>query len=215
LFHKPFISLAATSAIGLLLTGTHLAGAAVLTFDDITTEDPTEEPVPEQTGGFDFGPGQFSLITDSEYTDPSGFNNSYGSPSGEYAAFNSDGIDFLLISRDTRFNFTGADFTSFAKDDQFQDDSARTITLRGFRGELIAGEVTAPLSSDNYEFVSANFEDIDQVAFISSSVDPQTSPDAFYVFDNFTFAEVPEPGAGLALAAFGLAVFGRRRARNG
>lgn len=215
MFYKRLTSLAAASVVGLLFAGTRPAEAAVLTFDNLTTEDPTDDPVPRRMAGFDFGPEAFSLLSDSEYTGPagpSGFGNSYGSPSGAYAAFNTKGVTFLLIRRDTRFNFTGADFASFAERNAFQDFSARSITLRGFRDEQLVGQVTAPLSPARYDFVSAAFADVDQVAFVSSGLNPQAGTDVFYVFDNFTFAEVPEPGTACAVLAFGSTVLlGRRR----
>lgn len=220
MFHNRFLLLAAAGAFGFLSVGTPPAGAAVITFDDLTTEDPTDDFVPRQTGGFDFGPDAFSLISDSEYmgpipvtdTDPSGFGNSYGSPSGAYAAFNTDGIPFLLIGRGARFNFTGADFASKAERNAFGDFSARTITARGFRGTTAVGEVTAPLSPNGYAFLSANLSDVDQVAFIATGA--TAGADAFYVFDNFTFAEVPEPAAAWAALAFGSSALLRRRRRR-
>jgi hypothetical protein len=164
----------------------------VLTFDDITS-DPAGDFVPQGYGGFTYSTlpdstSQFAVESNSEYQ--SFYHNTYGAPSGQYAAYN-QGYTNTFISRPTAFNFVGASFSSFAGFNSYQSTSAKTLTLTGFRNGTAVNQLTVQLSPTGYNFVRANFRNIDTLEFTAAGAPNDTSNpnnENYFLFDNFTFA---------------------------
>src|SRR5207302_1155292 len=77
--------------------------------------------------------------------------------------------------------------------DGYQDESATQITLQGWRnGAAVGAPVTVNLDPAAYHMVAANFPNVDTVTFSASGgIDPDGA--SFYLLDDFTFTEVPEP----------------------
>jgi hypothetical protein len=208
-----------------VVTGTNLAASAdTITFDGMTTADTAF--VPGVYRGFEFGDGALFVVSDNLYTAPTaqdGFGNTYGSPSGAYAASNVDGDGPLSIARPGQpFDFNGVSVSSFAFQNAYNpgsdnvtgnddDQSAVALTIQGFRGGQFVGQVTADvLSPDRYTFVGASFTDIDEVAFLPAGAGTQ----AYFLLDDFTYTDaVPEPACGGAMLLLAIGLPRRRHPR--
>ena len=209
------VRIAWVAAVSGALAWTSAARATVLNFDDLPAP-PTHDQsfVPDTYAGFNFddsnGNPQWFVETDSDYTGPNSFyQNSYGAASSPNAIGNSGGALLATISRDTPFNFVGADFTSFAGFDSYQLSSSEYVTLQGYlNGSPVTAPVSAHLTPTGYQFVTANFNNIDTLAIEASP--SSTADQSFYLLDNLTYTEVPEPGM-LWAGALAFLVCRRRR----
>ena len=189
------------AALGLLVCVGVRASADVLNFDDITVSDPRNgDPLPIDYHGFNWGDAngnpEFFLETDADYEGPNSFyHNLYGAPSSPNAIANNAGVESVTISRSTPFFFDGADFSSFVGNNVYQPFSTRDVTLTGFlNGQQLGNSDTFRVSDTGYVFTNPNFGgpiDTLQVESAPSSL----NDGAFYLLDNFTFHEVPEPAS--------------------
>jgi hypothetical protein len=182
------------------------AGAEVLNFDDLSAA--PGGVVPASYGGFDFGDGQFFLQSDAEYTAaaPDGYGNTYSAPSPSYAAGNDPARASFTVSRGEPFDFLGAAFSTFGAFDEFQDYSATSVRVEGFDGATPVGELTAALAADGYAFVPAGFEGVTSVVLTPDG----PGADRYFLLDDFTYAEVPEPATAAAVALLAGLLSGRR-----
>jgi hypothetical protein len=182
------------------------AGAAVIDFEDIPgTKDPRF--VPHTHGDFFYwnvgeDPPDYyewAVVSDTFYQT---YGNTYGSPSGEYAAFNDAGDESLSLSSrssSSDFYFVGAYFTSWAVHDEFGDQSATTITIEGWNDDGInvsnVWNLAMSLSADRYDWLAAGSLSsiaVDELRFIA--------PDdgKYWLMDDLTYstnAPIPIPSA--------------------
>ena len=161
---------------------TGLAVADIIYFDDITTGD--FEAVPSEYCGFNWGTNEFGVVSDSAYSSYH-YNNTYGSPSGEYAAFNDRGHNNLVITSisGNYFDFNGVSFSGWAQEDQFCEFTATSITVNGYRDEVLVGTVSMDLSAGQYDWLQADMAGINKLEFVSSG------NNKFWIMDDFTFNE--------------------------
>ena len=177
---KPLLFLLFFILFSPVMTG--LAVANIIYFDDITTGD--FEAVPLEYCGFNWGTDEFGVVSDSAYSSYH-YNNNYGSPSGEYAVFNDRGHDNLVVTSisGNYFDFNGAYFSGWAQEDQCKEFTATSITVYGYRDEVLAGTVSMDLSAGQYDWLQADMDGINKLKFVSSE------NNKFWIMDDFTFNE--------------------------
>ncbi len=174
----------------------------VLTFDDV----PNNALIGSGYGsfGWDFGSG-WNLQDDWSYTYWNGAGNSYGSPSGEYAA--SNGYNTLTLIRYVEsapgsccvrqaFDFVGAWFSSATTRDALTENSANAITLDGYRAGVLVRSIDQPLGP-GYVWVQADFVNIDELR-LRPRRDTGFGWASGFLMDDFTFIA---PSAGTPNAA--------------
>ena len=129
---------ASIGLICLVLVRVAPAHAGPVTFDDIVSSPACNSAVP--AGYFGLVWSNFQVECDADYMGT--FGNPYGSPSGEYAAFNAFGLAAVELTASAGlFDFGGASFTSWAYLGAFSDPSApfsaQSLALIGYRpGDL-------------------------------------------------------------------------------
>jgi hypothetical protein len=155
------------------------------------------------------------------------YGNSYGAPSPDFAAYNSNGFGEILITPVSgTFDFLGADFSSFAFADAFFDPfSAYSVSLVGYVGGVPTFFAEFDLSSTGYvSFVASTgtFTGLTALGIFSGNDIIANSPffgtdGQSFLVDNVTVmlnpAAVPEPGTALLLLA-GLVALARNPKRR-
>ena len=190
----------ASAAMGLGLGLAKTASADTLYFDDITGDDYVQ--IPSNYGGFSWD-ANWHVMSDSYFS--SEYGNTYGSPSGEYAAYNGFGVLSVTMGSGVDFDFNGAYFAGWGENDATWFRSATSITVNGYNNGVLVGSASTALSENSYTWLQADLIGVDELRFVSSA--------AFHwwLMDNFTYNEtagnvVPTPGAaagGLALLSLG------------
>ena len=166
------------------------AGSAVpptvLTFDDVT--------VLTGYGGFSWD-ASWQLMSDEDYA---ASGNTYGSPSGGYAALN--GLGPLIFSRliesppgfcciPEPFDFIGAAFSTYRLNDQPYYNSAGGIAIEGYRAGLLVERIVVDFdlsAAAGYDWVQANFFNIDQLR-LHPRPSGFTANAALFLMDDFTY----------------------------
>jgi len=193
--------------------GNSQANAAILTFDDITT-DPTASIT--NYGGFTWT--STGVLNSTTYALPSGYK--VANTSGDYVAFNE--FAGIASANSTTFDFIGANLTSAWNDDL-------QLEVKGLLGgsELYSQTVTlqsvAPDAAKRFDF---NFTGIDELVFTSSGgthnqddfgdLDPSAGiGGTHFAMDDFEYqtGDVPAPEpTSMALGFLGLSgILGLRR----
>ena len=228
--------------MGLLGAGARDARAAILNFDGLDSAcDATHEAatgVPPGYAGFNFTahsaaflPTSYAgLECDANYQ--STYGNSYGSPSGSYAAYNPNGFGEMdLAAAYGTFTFSSASFTTFAGANDFDVFSAYSLALIGYRpGDDIdhpTYNTAIDLSATQYALLTPGWTGLNLLVMLTGALPYQDMQSNFLSFgqDGFSFLvddihitdeQVPEP-ASLLLLGTGLAatlgVVKRRRGR--
>lgn len=160
------------------------AQATVISFDDISTGLDRVQIDPHHYSDFTFG-SEICTFADALYGEMM-WENSYGSPSGEYAVFNRRGAQTSIIDFIQPTNFEGAFFTGFAKHDAPRTDgfTAESITLLGYSGDELIGSILVQLPTTNYLWIQADFSGLNRLVI-------QSTPTwGYWLMDNFTYALV-------------------------
>lgn len=186
------------SIIILLLTS---VSADVINFDDLYDSEKSGVPIPSDYSGFTWSE-EWWAVSNQLYT--SFYSNTYGSVSGEMAAFNGNGELVVEISNSIEFNFNGVYVTGWAFNDDYYDSTATTLTIEGYNDGALVQSFTTDLSAHEYTWCEVNFNNIDQLAFTSSG------SGKWWLMDDFTYNEVPgvpEPSC-FSLLMFGFITIG-------
>jgi hypothetical protein len=115
------------------------------------------------------------------------------------------------------FTFNGADFSTWASNDQYASFSSMTITIQGFTAShSLIGTVEASLSPNSFNFVAADFPNTSSLVFTN---DCGTCGGLWWLMDNFTYNQAgatPEPGTMVMFGSGLLVAVGaiRRRFRG-
>ncbi|MBB3166964.1 PEP-CTERM sorting domain-containing protein [Simiduia aestuariiviva] len=165
--------------------------ASVIDFDDRGNG-----YLPSDYAGLDWGTMKFGVVTDTPFQSTHG--NSYGSPSGESALYNSNGVD-QSVEFGSTVDFQGAFFSAWANGDDYGSYGATSITINGFLAGSLVGSKTMSLSATKYDWFDVNLFGVDKLEFVTSGFEK------WWVMDDFTYdaatASVPEPNSGLILFA--------------
>ncbi|MGD0276905.1 MAG: PEP-CTERM sorting domain-containing protein [Syntrophales bacterium] len=195
-------------AFGLLGT----AGAAIITFDDLNTSG--SGYVPDGYAGFNW-----TLNTTSA---PNSYSTHWrvwpdsNAPSPNNVATNYCDGDFVGISSNKAFDFSGAYFSTFEQ----SSGAASSVTIAGFRnGSLVQDPIVLSLTLP-FTWSQINLSNVDMLTFTpgTEAFNPYISyPDGFrytegwFGMDNFTYNTVPEPATLLLLSLGLMGVAGIRR----
>ncbi len=188
-----------------------LTQADVITFAPLCGTTCTGIQVPDGYGNpnFTWG-GNFYAYGNDAYE--STYSDTYGAPSGAFA-YNAFGDSPITLSSSVPFTFNGADFSTWAEDDAFQSFSSTTIEIQGFSGTTLVGTVIADLSSNSFNFVSADFANVTSLVFTN---DCGSCSGRWWLMDDFTYNQsttTPEPGTMVMFGSGLLVVAGAIRRR--
>ena len=111
--------------------------ADTLNFDTITAANTAY--VPSNYGGFNFPANTWGVIKDSYYA--SAYGNSYGSPSGEYAAYNVLGALNVALTDSADFSFQGADVSAHSWFNGVAAHTSLSLTINGYDDNTLVGTV--------------------------------------------------------------------------
>ena len=195
-----------------LLTGILASGAqaAVINFDDLTNL----APIPSGYGGINWDSNAYAL-DDAEFANS--FFNSYGSPSGEFAAYNGFGVPSITISSPVAFDFNGASFTGLATRNSFVSFTATDVTVLGYNGATLVGSVSMALSANSYQWLQADLLGITSLVITNSNTNAGVRG-RWWLMDDFTYNQTPVNAVPVPAAAWlfgsalvGMARFGKRK----
>ena len=210
-FNPAFIGL-----ICLVLARTTPAHAGALTFDDIVSPPACNSAIPGGYGGLTWP--NFELECDADFMGSSG--NPYGSPSGEYAAFNAFGLAAVALTANAgTFTFGGASFASWAQLGGFAPFSAQSLALIGYRPgdlpDLPTYYLELSLDPTMYVAQSLGWTGLERLSFISGDGVVFNVDGLSWLMDDIdvTTTAAPEPGtlAMLGTGLLSLAIARRRR----
>ena len=207
-------------ATWLLLVGVTPAAAAVLTFDDIVSSPTCNSAISDGYGGFAWS--NFHIECDADYM--GAFGNPYGSPSGDYAAFNAFGLAAVELTASAGpFSFGGASFTSWAYQGAFSDPSApfsaQSLALIGYRPGDLPDSPTYYLEFglDPTTYITQNVDwtGLERLSFVSGDGVNFNIDGLSWLMDDLDVSAdpVPEP-ATLSLFGLGLVSLAMSRRRR-
>lgn len=169
------------------------AQANVITFDDITSGI-TNVNVPNNYAGFNWL-NQTQTLYDGRFMEV--FGNNYSAPSANYAIFNKYGTREISIAFNEVINFSGAYFSGWGINNKLAKDgtTATSVTVLGYQGESLVDSRSMNLTTNQYDWLSANLLGIDRLVIQSSS------DRTWWLMDDFSYdtpindatAAVPEP----------------------
>ncbi len=158
-------------------------------------------------GGFTWS-GDMYAVGNGYYD--STYGNTYGAPSGG-AAYNGFGDDGTTLTSATPFTFNGADFSTWAENDDYASFSSLNVTVFAFDSSMnFLGGCGQTLSAFGYNFMPCDIANVSELVFHN---DIGTSGH-WWLMDDFTYnGTTPEPGTLLMFGSGVLGVAGMIRRR--
>ena len=161
--NRSLLFVASLLSAALLMDRSH---AATITFDDISVPAVGYSAIPPNYANMSWTSGWY-VAADTLYKEA--YGNSYGSPSGENSAFNGYGLKSIGFSSQSTFDFSGVNVAGWGFFDQpSTQDSAKSVTIEGYRNNRLISSITLPLSSAGYKWLQADLRGVDEIRFISS-----------------------------------------------
>lgn len=190
------IFMGVTGAILIAFSTMGVAGASVLTFDDL--------PVTESLGTIpnEYGGLNWNSISYRNGSSLPGSGYDIGSVSGDYAAFNDFG-EAASISSVNPFNFIGAYLTGAWNDNL-------NITVVGLLGGVTQFSQTVVVRQGSATWFNFNYTAIDELQFLSFGGIPggdTRGQGTQFVMDDLTTEAVPEPVTAIG-SLLGIGVLG-------
>ena len=173
------------------------ADAAVITFDDVTTQ--PQATIPNGYAGLNWT--NFGVINGTLQTN--GYKN--GRASGDYVAFTGGGSTATITAPSGTFDFNSAWITGAWHNNL-------NVTVSGFVGTTLLYSQTVVAGSAGATLFTFNYDDITRVTFTPFGGTPVYGPGTHAAIDNLTInAPIPEPAALAMLPLAGLLMLRRRR----
>ena len=198
-----------------ILCGTNTVQAAVLSFDDICGEANScgdgGKLLSESSanyGGLTWD-DTFAVFSNTVYAK---YGNTYGA-SGKNAVGNAYGaVKSVSFNSGSTFDFLGAEFAGWTRDNAAFDFTSTSITVKGFNGDSLMGEIIFDLSIGSYDTHTANLNGITRLEFSSSGEGKWWLMDNFNYSLNTPVSAVPLPASIWLLgSAFAGLVFTNRK----
>jgi len=191
------------SAVTLLLIAMPAAAASVVSFDDLTTAGRLPDDIPDGYGDLhweNFGAVRY----DYAGVGTSGYYNA--AASGDYVAFNHYGHPSGFFS-DKPVTLVGAHFTAAWR-------NGLQVDVEGYSAGELVYSTTFTIDTYGPTWVQFDWDDVDQVMFLTSGGEPAGFVQGTYQFamDNLTY-HTPAPGA-ILLAGLGTGLTGWLRRRR-
>lgn len=207
--------------LGVLAIASVAQASIVVNFDDVATPNVFQGTmswgsIPASYAGLQWAPvlpPPGSTLSNWEVGDSAtyktAYRNSYGAPSGPNFAYNGTGLSVSTVSG-APFNFLGAQFSTWAQDNTYQNFSSTTVTITGYLGNSQVGSsVIVGLPSTTFTGLTGALlgGPVDRITFVSDNPGAQR----WWLMDNMTYDPVPEPaslilwglgGLGMAFGAF-------------
>jgi hypothetical protein len=214
---KPLMQALLFLALGAVICLPGMAAADTnLYFDDVPGGIVANEaiPLPAGYGGFTWSASSpsayWGVLDNTTYRNNPGFaGNSFDFPSNPNVLINEDGnlgAARVMISSATLFDFDGAYFGTWTRNDTQNYYGASSLIITGLLGGTEVASTTIYLAPGPLVWYDIGFVGIDTLIF-----DAIGSPGRYFLMDNFTDAQVPLPPSGLLLAGGLLGLIGLRR----
>jgi hypothetical protein len=190
-------------ALGALIGLPGMASANVVDFDDLPTPNNYSGAlwgtIPTDHLGYAWS-GDWEVQENSTFK--SVYSNTGDFPSLPNAAYNDTGAPLVAISFPNNITVSDAYFRSWGQNNQFQNFSATSVTLKGYDGTNLLDTLVVDLSTTEIVHTAIDFVGINKIEFITES-------ETWWLMDNMNV--VPIPGAVWLLASGLIAIIGIKK----
>ncbi len=191
----------------MFLVLSNAAKAEVLDFESIFSY--STEQVPANYGGFNWG-SNLEGYSQESYNSVTSYNNTATFPSPHWAIYNVVGTSPVTVTSSSNFDFNGAYFSPWLRNNQMWNFASTSITMKGYNGSIPVGEVTYQLTN-GFSYCAADFLNVNRLEFSGPA------SGKFWLMDDFTYNGgnvVPEPASILLFGLGGGAMAFTRRKRS-
>lgn len=225
------IKLLCVLALGLIICLPGMALGTVINFDDLDVPDLTAQgqlapkinDYSTNYGGFTWASTSTSSYWGVETSKSYTLYNNTTTPGTGAALFptmnnvviNEDGntgATRIAISSQNPFNFDGACFGAWTRNDNSLFFGASSITINGYLNNAFVGVQTFNISPGTLQWVAGTLKGVDKLEFLPTG----SSGGVYFLMDNFTYTHAPIPASVLLLGSglLGMGLVGWRRQRS-